>query len=250
MKMSDNDFDQLFNAKLSGMEMEPSARVWGNIANEIDGKKKKQKNNLSFLQIAAGLVLLMVFGLYFIKPSGGRIALRGVGPAQQAVNQNQSSPAYMASANTGNTNAVNPAGVIGKIKFQRYKVVPMVFEKPSVRQTQEVPVIANLTTYHQPGEADLIVVSTSLTPASDTENAGRVETEGALKANVLAQNTPAIKEPAKKKQIHTLGDLLNVVIAKVDKREDKLIQFTNSSDDDGFSITGINLGIISTKKEK
>jgi hypothetical protein len=41
---------------------------------------------------------------------------------------------------------------------------------------------------------------------------------------------------------------LNVVIAAVDKRKDKVIEFSNT-DGDESSITGINLGIIKIKKE-
>lgn len=40
MNMSDKDFDQLFQSKLANMEMEPSASVWNNITDELDGKKR------------------------------------------------------------------------------------------------------------------------------------------------------------------------------------------------------------------
>ena len=49
--------------------------------------------------------------------------------------------------------------------------------------------------------------------------------------------------------VHSFGDLVNVLVAKVDKRRDKVIEF--SPDDDGEShVTGINLGIIKIKKRE
>jgi uncharacterized protein (UPF0333 family) len=250
MIMSDKDIDQLFYAKLSGMEIEPSARVWENIVKETDGTKK-QKSSLPFLQIAAGVILLMSFGFFLLKSPTRKIALHGKGNAEPTVNHSQLAPAARALNYTTNITTKTPGGVIAKIKFQRYKAVPMMLDKPKVNPTREVPVetdIANINTRHN--EAEQAVVLTSTATAPNIENATHTENQVTLKATALAQNALVIKEPGKRKRIHTLGDLLNVVIAKVDKREDKLIQFTNSSDDDSFSITGVNLGIISTKKEK
>ncbi|WCT11338.1 hypothetical protein [Mucilaginibacter jinjuensis] len=63
---------------------------------------------------------------------------------------------------------------------------------------------------------------------------------------------PAIKPAkvaAKKHGIRSFGDLINVVVAKVDKRQDKVIHFSDT-DDDESNITGINLGFVKVKKEE
>jgi hypothetical protein len=69
---------------------------------------------------------------------------------------------------------------------------------------------------------------------------------------VLAvNNPPALKDnaTAKKKKIRSLGDLFNVMIAKVDKRPNKIIQFENDDEDEGdFGVAGVNLGPIQVKK--
>jgi hypothetical protein len=57
------------------------------------------------------------------------------------------------------------------------------------------------------------------------------------------------KAPVKKHGIRTFGDLINVVVAKVDKRQDKVIHFSDT-DDDESNITGINLGFVKVKKEE
>jgi len=50
-------------------------------------------------------------------------------------------------------------------------------------------------------------------------------------------------------KIRSFGDLINVAVAKIDKRKDKIIEFTDD-DDDESTLTGINLGIIKIKKGK
>ncbi len=69
---------------------------------------------------------------------------------------------------------------------------------------------------------------------------------------VLTAQVPVINKqdtaPVKAKhKIHNLAGLLNAVVAKVDKRDDKIIVFGESDDDDS-NVTGVNLGIIKIKK--
>ncbi len=69
---------------------------------------------------------------------------------------------------------------------------------------------------------------------------------------VASVSLPAVKptkSPVKKHGIRTFGDLINVVVAKVDKRQDKVIHFSDT-DDDESNITGINLGFVKVKKEE
>ena len=75
-------------------------------------------------------------------------------------------------------------------------------------------------------------------------------TQDQSKSQVIAQvpATEQTSKPVKKHGIRNFGDMVNLVIAKVDKRKDKVIEFSDT--DDGDSITGINLGVIKIKKEK
>ena len=84
----------------------------------------------------------------------------------------------------------------------------------------------------------------SLKPQPETEKPAKQPE----KVQVLASANTT--EKVKRKRIRSFGDVVNLVMAKVDKREDKLIQFTNSDDGDESNVTGINLGIINLKKEK
>src|SRR5690606_19880673 len=62
---------------------------------------------------------------------------------------------------------------------------------------------------------------------------------------VLAMNSdePTSDDPLKlRPKIKTVGDLVNFVVSKVDKRKNKIIEF--SKEDDGEVISGFNLGVV------
>jgi hypothetical protein len=53
------------------------------------------------------------------------------------------------------------------------------------------------------------------------------------------------EQTSPRQKIRSLGDLVNRVVAKVDPREEKIIQFTDN--DEGTEVSGINLGLIKFK---
>ena len=57
------------------------------------------------------------------------------------------------------------------------------------------------------------------------------------------------KKPAAKKRASGLGGIINTIVAVVDKRDDKLIEFTDSENDEGAKVTALNLGIFKIKKQ-
>ena len=72
-----------------------------------------------------------------------------------------------------------------------------------------------------------------------------------IKSTVVPTEVATVQptQPVKKHKIRSLGDVFNVMISAVDKRKDKIIEFSNTDEDDA-TITGVNLGIIKVKKEK
>lgn len=261
MKVSDKDLDQLFSSKLGDMEMEPSASVWSNIADELDGKKEEEvKTGLPFMKIAAGIVLFMAVGLFFIRPEHQKIELRAstvntenVIPNSPAIAQVQPSVDYTESPDIAETET--SAG---------HRSI-----KPSVNHVEN-SVTSNIDTAQSSsqyiaaanrGASNQVITQT---PTMQARNEGMVPdnivrppiTKGTnvvspnKEVPVMASLNNSKAETAKKHRIHSLGDLLNVVIAKVDKREDKLIEFTNTGDDDSFNVSGVNLGLLKAKKEK
>jgi len=78
-----------------------------------------------------------------------------------------------------------------------------------------------------------------------------MEQQSAIDKPVMASVVKHDAAPVvKKRGIHNLGGLVNALISKVDKRQDKLIEFSDSDDDDAnSSLTGVNLGIIKIKRQ-
>jgi hypothetical protein len=60
---------------------------------------------------------------------------------------------------------------------------------------------------------------------------------------------PVFENMSSKKPARGLGGLINKIVAAVDKREDKLIEFTDADNDEGARVTGVNLGFIKIKKQ-
>ena len=69
-----------------------------------------------------------------------------------------------------------------------------------------------------------------------------------MSAELTGVNKTDLLPVKPKYKMHSLGDLINAVVAKVDKRKDKFIEFTDK--DEESLITGVNLGIFKIKKEE
>lgn len=257
--MRDKEFDQLFNDKLDGLEMEPSPMVWQNIAAELDGKKSKARAWVPYLGIAASVIVLLSAGLLFFnqrkdeaedkpkkndplvadnRPQGvvkadvgtqirttertaidaaprniaRRLAENTTPPAKKAVQQNQ---AAIESPAQQNTESLIAAVVPKQEATNVQSVVP----------TIDIPLTPKvLATIEQP----------------DADNKVPM---------VAANDEMPDKTPVKKRSIRGLGGLINAIVARVDKRDDKLVEFTES-DDGGSLLTGVNLGLLKVKKQQ
>jgi hypothetical protein len=261
MNMQDKDFDELFRNKLGDLEVEPGKGLWDNIAAEVV-IDKKDRSALPFISIAASVLVLISAGLFFIpqiKPDATQpsklIALNHAGG--QKVNNVLPKPAEI--------KAISPQG-------QQIAVVSLPVKRQSVKQSikKQNSGLPALNTYaiaqQQPQQSQAQQI-TQQTPHNDVILAA-VKSDAfaqvAITPTVIAdvkdtrisvptvQGVPAQTIAAvqpKKRRIRSFGDLINVVVAKVDKRKDKLIEFSNKDDDESL-ITGINLGIIRVKKEE
>jgi len=254
--MQDNEFDDLFRSKLGGLEVQPSAHVWDNIAAGLGTPKKK--SILSMLSMAATTLLLLAAGTWFlldkpVKQVQNQVARVEVKPIiKSEINKSQTAPVKQSAKvvePVETTADVDPVvSQVAKIKRQptvkhestesvNVVSVPMNTEA----QTQEV--LAAVST--QP-VAHPVVPEMQLAGSTTNNDAPVLKS---INTTSPVAVTASHVEKKKKHGIHSLGDLINAVVSKVDKREDKLIEFTES-DDDQSSVTGINLGIIKIKKDK
>ena len=253
--MRDNELDNLFQSVLDDHIVEPSAGVWQGITTQLDADKRK-RSLVHFLRIAASIILLVTAGVLFI-------------PRVVKVNHQQALINKIAK----NTVPVKPVTITKPILLatdqQNKKSIKLVIAPVSnlaavkVIKTSKkailhkvLPVEGTLKAENEPeltlaGRGDDLVNPV----APDTENEINPAVDKAFgnNAKLVAVQLHTVSKPklasTKKRRIRSLGDIFNVVIAAVDKREDKFIEFSNTDEDDA-TITGINLGIIKVKKDK
>lgn len=257
MNMQDNELDELFRSKLGSLEMQPAAHIWDNINAGLGGEKKRAWTPR--LSVAATLLLMLSVGAWFMmdkpaKVEQGQVASRVTKPnaVKQTEPENQTErpvvrrnvqPGIVASPLVNN---------IAAIKHQtQLKQEAKILKEPEVIKEATLAIENDQTTQvlaAVPASAVTNPVVPEMTLSAKTID---IEPTAIKTVNPVAPAIVMAQQPEKKKKrgIHSLGGIINAVVAAVDKREDKFIEFTET-DEDNANITGLNLGLIKVKKEK
>lgn len=264
MDMQDKELDRLFQQKLDDLEIQPSARVWQGISAELNTDKRR-RILLPLLSAAAGIILLVTAGILFIPKqpvkNNGQHHSTEIARAPKAVQQpiavkiDPVVPPAPAQNKVPANSVIAPVNNIARTNKTKTKTnltqsiqQPVVTAQPPVAAHTDEPLLASVPAI------DYHVVKTA---APDT--ATRISPKPAiinsekphpvLIAQIPSQAATIAAKPVRKHRIRSLGDVFNVVIAAVDKRKDKVIEFSNTDEDDA-TITGLNLGFIKVKKDK
>lgn len=268
--MQDNELDGLFHSKLDGFEAEPSASVWTGIDEELDSKKRRRM--MAVLSIAASIVVLVTAGILFIPKKDSTGSVKSMKNGMAAIKLQPATVKPQATApvvqpkikavqpalkdiQPANTQAVNTVSAVRRDKKQQ----PITNEvaKLSTVIDNTAPVVPDNQTLAavKPDDTKQIAVVTNpivpesvplvVKPTPDSPPASVKTTP----ATVMANNQPRERAVAPKRHgIRSIGDLVNIVVAKVDKRKDKMIEFTDT-DEDESTITAVNIGPVKIKKE-
>jgi hypothetical protein len=251
MDMQDKEIDQLFRSEFDNFEVEPSAAVWGNVTVQLDKKKRLLK---TYLSVAASLLVLLSGGLYFVSQINDNTNKS----VQVAVVKNDKSVKEVIAPETASPKITQPQvekaiasnkTVSRKQKIKRVKQQAVLPVTPVLVLAEPDQQLAQAS--HRSAEAIKFVVPDKATPILEKTDAPEdmpFKTNTLAAQPVTAAKTMAVA-PAKKHRIRNLGDLINVVVSKVDKRKDKLIEFSSTKDEDESIISGLNLGFIKIKKE-
>jgi hypothetical protein len=265
MEMQDNEFDELFRSKLDNFEAEPSAGVWDGIAGELNAITRK-KYILPFLSIAASIIVLIAAGIIFIpqkvKVNGKHPVQTKLAEAVQPLNitiaKTRSKPSVLKSRK-GNKFIKTPVTVyriarLHHIVVTRYdssKNSRAIVHQPNSAKSDDRQSLAAVPQI-QGGTSKPAVVpdkDTELIAKAFTDERDSFTPEPSVQTTPLPVTNKAAGLPVKPKhKMPTLGDLINVAVARIDKRKDKIIEFTDTDDGDESHITGVNLGIIKIKK--
>lgn len=225
--IQDKEFDQLFKDQLGDAEVEPSAELWANIASELEPRRKR-----SFpLYWLAAAVALLVVGVTFLSSETEKIRLQA--PSQIA--GNMAADAVLKPSRPETLSSVKPAPVA--------QGTPLVI---SPRLTAEEikknmiplqPLVVNHRQDNGTAPQELVIAQEIEHPKEEVMMARAEIVEQA------AGNDIREASPSERRGIRNVGDLVNYVVDRVDKRENKVLKF-DTDDDDNSSLIAINIGFI------
>nr|WP_315421758.1 hypothetical protein [uncultured Pedobacter sp.] len=236
----DKDFDQLFKDAFADAEVTPSRDLWSSIESEITPKKKRI---IPVYWLSAAAVLL--------------IATIGILVYQQ---QNNTSEGKQLANNT--IEKPKPVVETSVVKDQPPVVVEPVKDVAPILPVEAKPARAIAKTKVKQDKPALeqprIITApevqkqeTTVAKVEEPKKDIRTKIEEAIlqpkEETVIVANPTAIKtdDPINEneqgiKGIRNVGDVVNLIVNKMDKRKDKLIQFR--TDDDDSSLSSINIG--------
>lgn len=233
-RMQDKEFDQLFRDRFENAEVEPAAGLWNDIVLELEPKRK---GGVSFYWLSAAAVTLLVAAVSLLSPKSETIRLQAP-LASIAAKEEQDVPS------SDRVSAVRQRAAEPEAKVSRSTplvIAPRITEKEmqnnlaALQPREQIihPVVKEPEVRKLPEEA--VPASEVMLASADvaTVNPG---------PDMTMESTPQ-----EHKGIRNVGDLINFVVNKVDKRENKIVQF--DTDDDNSSLISLNLGIIKFNKK-
>lgn len=265
MRTSDKEIDDLFSSKLNNLEIEPDAEVWGNITAQLDSKPKK-KSIIPVLRIAASVLVILSVGLLLIRNDGKSVRnqhpkkILKLNKKEEHADQKPTEIVVvqkdMQSLSTKNKVVKEALPEKRNSKVSLLKASKQITEDADESSNQTIaqnkPEEVNQQQLELPNNQK-VMARIAVVPDASVRLKLQQEVETlatpTVKPAVLSVANHQSKK-AKRKGIRNMGDLVNLVMAKVDKRDDKLIEFSDSDDGEESNVTGINLGFVSFKKEK
>ncbi|TWI99302.1 hypothetical protein JN11_02619 [Mucilaginibacter frigoritolerans] len=257
MDMQDKELDELFSSKLDNFEVQPSAQVWDNISAGLTDKKRK-KSLIPFLSVAASITVLVTAYVLFIPQKQNTGTHPGKNTFAGTKTNIKNTPANILQADTNKPAITSTSAVYAKVNTKYNSHPSKTIRVVHLNEDYTVDTVKTINTTDKPIYAEVsqrqtdaikaivpdenIPLQSAETPALDTKHA--------LAMQVLPVNNKQETRSVKKKhRMNTFGDMMNAVIAKIDKRQNKFIEFSNT-DGDEATITSVNLGIVKIKKEE
>lgn len=251
--ISDKELDKLFQQRFKDLEFSPSEAVWGKITGKLDRQKSGNSSIPGYWMAAASVIILISAGLWFYRPAEV-IKLRGNTEIVQIKADSSRLPEINLPLKNTESERTKPAAftLVADIESEKYKHS----EESILPETNtELPV-----------EKELIVMASGSVkrsnpvqpkqsvkiPAGYSGDQSQLDvTQPDLIAKIdLPQEDIKSEEPQKteSRKIRSIGSLVNFVIARVDKREDKIIEFKDG--EEGSELSGVNLGLVKFKSRK
>ncbi|MEH3112932.1 hypothetical protein [Pedobacter terrae] len=243
----DKDFDQLFKDAFADAEVIPSRDLWSNIESEI-APKKKRIIPIYWLS-AAAILLIATIGILIYQQQNATIA--GKKLVSNAIKNTKPEVEESIAKDTAGTIRENvepvlpvePKAVSAVAKTDVKKEI-----KPTVLKEKKSIVTA----------PEMLKEETLIAKVEEPKKDLKTKIEEAILQPKEEVITAAVTTPVKtdepvndneqSKGIRNVGDVVNLIVNKMDKRKDKLIQFR--TDDDDSSLSSINIGPFKFGKRK
>jgi len=254
--MQDKEFDQLFKDKFDDAQIEPSVNLWANIEAEL---KPKRKRVFPVYWMAAAMVAATLTAALLVFNKEEKVQLQGrtadvTKPAVSGREKEKSVDAPVDQIKPlAQHSALVEKGILVSTSPARGSVVT---DAKKAAQTPDQHALKNNLGVMQPNQVIAHLTTKSPTVKESAAELPKAKVDPAEVIVMASADVPAVtgdevmneNDMADKRGIRNMGDLINFVVDKVDKREDKLIRF--DTDDDNSSLIGINIGMIRFSKKK
>jgi hypothetical protein len=230
--MIENTFDKVLKDKLKDVSVTPSPQVWENISASLEQKQQKKRVIYPWLGLAASVLLVSLGAWWFFPMNEAQVgAVKVVNVQQMPTRTTEVQPTAQENLPKNEVAHIAKPLVVNKVAhLQQDLALP----PSSVNTVEPKP----STTLLQPEQQQVAVLNE--TPSIKPATILNTPEETALNSS-----QPSAKKLAKKR-IRSLSDLVNFVVAKVDDREEKVLE--TSSDGAILSLTSLNVGPIKFKK--
>jgi hypothetical protein len=256
--ISDRELDKLFQQRFEDLKVEPSNQVWEKISNSLDNKKPDRKSFPIFWMAAASVIVVLSAGLWFMKPDQGAFLqerptmLNDNSPEMTQLPNNEAikQPAEVKQVSIASdiVEFTVEKGLEMDSKFVNEPLLVISEIKPAEEQAT---LIMTSNPVNKPALAQLKQTIKEVMPRYSVDPSELDLRQRDLTASVSKYASSFSEEDrssVRNKRVRGIGGLVNFVIAQVDKREDKLIEFAES--DEGTEVSGINLGVLLIKSRK
>jgi len=238
--IQDKDFDKLFKNAFEDAEITPSRDLWSSIESGIEPKRKRIIP-IYWLSAAAVLVVATIGFLIYqqqemqpkqlannvepkiIKPvvetPGFEDSTKAVDVPSVKIDEvlpvtSKPEEAIAKTANSENAKPVAKEKIVTAPEMQKKELMIAKVEEPTQDIKAKIDALVSET------NTETVIASTAATAKAD---------------EVMGDDNQI-----ENKGIRNVGDVVNLIVNKVDKRKDKFIQFR--TDDDDSSLSSINIG--------
>ncbi|MFN0254829.1 hypothetical protein E6A44_004555 [Pedobacter ureilyticus] len=226
-------------------EIEPSADLWGNISQQLEPKKKR---SFPILWVAAASVVVVASVLLFTQ-GGDKVYLQGAATEVATVNVPEATqvvPVVATEETTVNEVVLSDAAVSNR------RLVRTAVSKIKTATIEDVQEKSFVTVQPSEKNEHLVIKRGEVKPLDVTPTVSNTIENQAMHAQADTKPVDYFEQADEsdnnKKGIRNVGDLINYVVDKVDKRDKKIIKF-DTDDDDNSSIIGLNIGFLKLNKK-